>query len=110
MWLSTMMSVGSIGRVLERPERALEHLQIVGIADTRDVPAVADEPRGDVIAVSQRRVALDGDVIVVVDPAQVGQLEMTGERRGLAGDPFHHAAVAAERVDVVVEQIEVRGD
>ena len=96
----------SIGRLLERPERALEHLQVVGIAHARHVPAVAEKPRRHVVAVRQRRVALDRDVIVVVDPAQVAELEVPGERGGLAGDPFHHAAVAAERVDVVVEEIE----
>ena len=33
---------------------------------------------------------------------------MAGERRRFAGDAFHHAAVAAQRVDVVVEHLEVR--
>ena len=106
MWLSTMMSVGRSVVFLNVAERALEHLQVVGIAHARDVPAVPEEPRRHVVAERQRRVALDGDLIVVVDPAQVGQLEVPGERGGLAGDPFHHAAVAAERVDVVIEQIE----
>ena len=42
------------GRLLERRERALEHLQIVGVADARDVPAVADEARGHVLAERER--------------------------------------------------------
>jgi hypothetical protein len=46
----------AIGGVREGRERALEHLQIVGIADARDVPAVADESRGHVVAVRQRGV------------------------------------------------------
>ena len=33
---------------------------------------------------------------------------MAGERRRFAGDAFHHVAVAAERINVVVEQREVR--
>ena len=46
--------------------------------------------------------------VVVVDPAQVAELEMAGERRRLAGHAFHHVAVAAQRVDVVVEDRESR--
>ena len=103
-----MISVGRSVVLLERLERALEHLQVVGVADARDVPAVADEARGHVLAERQRRVALDGDVVVVVDPAEVGELQVAGQRRGLAGDAFHHAAVAAQGVDVVVEQLETR--
>ena len=48
------------------------------------------------------------DVVVVVDPAEVRQLQVTGERRGLRGDALHHVAVAADGVDVVVEEREVR--
>ena len=33
---------------------------------------------------------------------------MAGQRRGFARDAFHHVAVAADRVDVVVEQLEAR--
>src|SRR5262249_25024984 len=95
-------------RALERPERALEHLEIIGVADARDVPPEPDEARGHIIAVRQRRVALDGYVIVVVDPTEVVELEVSCQRGGLAGDPFHHAAVAAQSVYVVVEQIEPR--
>ena len=58
MWLSTMISVGRSLVVLKRLERAFEHVQIVGVADARDVPAVADEARGHVFAEGQRRCAL----------------------------------------------------
>src|SRR5262245_10481956 len=98
----------SIARALERPERALEHLEIIGVADARDVPPEPDDARGHIIAVRQRRVALDGYVIVVVDPTEVVEFEVSCQRGGLAGDPFHHAAVAAQSVYVVVEQIEPR--
>ena len=33
---------------------------------------------------------------------------MAGERRCLRADPFHHAAVAADGIDVVIEEIEAR--
>ena len=68
---------------LEDVERAAEQIEIVGVADARDVPAVADEARRDVIAVGEGGVALDGDVVVVVDPAQVRQLQVAGDRARL---------------------------
>src|SRR5581483_2182451 len=53
-----------------------------------------------------RGIALDRDVIVVVDPAEVREPEVPGERRGLLRDALHQAAVAADRVDVVAEDLE----
>ena len=73
-----------VARLLEDAEGPVEHVQVVGVADARDVPAVADEARGHVLAEGQVRVAFDGDVVVVVDPAQVGELQVPGERGGLA--------------------------
>jgi hypothetical protein len=60
-------------------EGALEHFQVVGVAHPRHVPAIADEPRRHVIAIRQGGLALDGDPVVVVDPAQVGQPQVPGE-------------------------------
>src|SRR5262249_5729365 len=56
-------------------------------------------------AEGQGGVPLDGDVVVVVDPAEVGELEVTGQRGGLGRNAFHHAAVAAQGVDVEVDQV-----
>ncbi len=106
---------GAIGGARERVERTFEHREVIGVTNACDVPSVPHESSGDVIAVGERRVAFNGDVVVVVDPAQVAEFEMPGQRRGLTRDPFHHAAVATQRVDVIVEQleagtIEVAGD
>ena len=89
----------------EDAEGAVEQVQVVGVADPGDVPAVAQETGGDVLGEGQRGVPLDRDVVVVVDPAEVGELPMGGERGGLGGDALHHAAVAAEGVDVEVDQV-----
>ena len=45
-------------------------------------------------------------MIVVVDPAEVVELDVSCQRGGLTGDPFHQAAVAAQGVDVIVKQVE----
>ena len=65
--------------IFEHLKSALKHLQIVGVADPRDVPAVPDETRRHVIAVRQSRVSLDGDVVVVVDPTKIAELQVTGQ-------------------------------
>ena len=90
-------------RLLEDLQGPVQHRRVVGVAHAGDVPAVADEPGGDVLAEGQLGVAFDGDLVVVVDPAEVRQLEVRGQRGGLAGDALHHATVAADGVDVVVE-------
>ncbi len=45
-------------------------------------------------------------VIVVVNPAEVGELQMPGQRGRFAADAFHHVAVAAHGIDVEIEQLQ----
>src|SRR6266851_3153262 len=81
MWLSTTMSVGG----------------------SRDVPAVADKTRHDVFTEGPFRGTVERDAVVVVDPAQIRQLQVAGERSGFARDAFHEVAVAAHGVHIEVE-------
>ena len=93
-------------RVLKGSEGPGQHLEIVGVADTGYVPPVADETGGHVFGESQSGVAFDGDAVVVVNPAEIGQAQVAGEGRGLAGDAFHHASISAKCIDIEVEQFE----
>ncbi len=68
------------------------------------MPAITTEALGHVFAEGQLGVAFDADGVVVVDPAEVVQAQVAGHGRRLAGDTFHHVAVAAKDVDVIVEQ------
>src|SRR6202011_883722 len=52
---------------------------------------------------SQTGVSLDGDVVIVVDPTEIRQSQVTRERRRLAADALHHASVTSQCVDVVIE-------
>ena len=88
--------------------RLREPLRVVGVADLLHVPAIGQEARRDVVAEGEIGVAFDRDAVAVVDPAEVAEHQVAGERGGLAGDALHHVAVAAHRVDVVVEHVEVR--
>src|SRR6516225_5520397 len=103
MWLSTMIRVGRSLVFLNVLNARSKHLQVVSIANARHVPAESDEARRHIIAVRERRVSLDGYVVVIVDPTEIVEIEVSCQRGCLAGDPFHHAAVAAQRVNVIVE-------
>ena len=70
-------------------EGACQEIEIVGVADSRDVPAVALEARRDVVLIGDLRVAVDRDVVVVVDPAEVRKPEVSGDRRRFARDALH---------------------
>src|SRR5258708_178021 len=89
------------------PERVLDAIQIVGIPDTNDVPSIRQKPPGDVLGERDIGLAFDGDVIVVVDPAEVIEFQVPGNGGCLARDSFHHAAIAAECVNAVSEQFKI---
>src|SRR5262249_21241097 len=95
-------------RVLEGFQGVLDAIDVVGVAYAEDVPAVAEEAGRDVLGEGDPGVAFDGDVVVVVDPAEVIEAEVAGQRGGFGGNAFHHAAVAADGVDAVVKDREVR--
>src|SRR5262249_57598726 len=54
----------------------------------------------------ERERTVERDVVVVVEPAEVGDLQMACERGGLRRDALHHATVAQDGVDVEVEERE----
>src|SRR5207245_11471863 len=95
-------------RLPEDAERVLDALEVVGVAHAKDVPAVGEKSRGDVLREGKARVALDRDVVVVVDPAQVVEAQVTGQRGRLGGNALHQAAISAHDVDLVVEDREAR--
>ena len=95
----------TLGLGPKRVEGHTQRGQVVGVGDVLHRPAVAGEPGRHILGERQAGGALDGDLVVVVDPAQVGQLQVPGQRGGLGADALHQAAVAAQRVDVVVEQL-----
>src|SRR5262249_48552602 len=82
-------------------------VDVICVSDAKSVPAVAQKSGRDVLGKGDARIAFDRDVIVVVDPAKVVQGEMARQRRRFGSHALHHAAVAANRVDVVVEDLEV---
>ena len=72
------------------------------------VPAISEKARRHIVAERQIRVPLDGHPVAVVDPAEVAEHLVAGERSRFARHPLHHVAVPADHVDVVIEQGEIR--
>src|SRR5262249_2340311 len=86
----------------------LDALKVVGVADAQDVPVITEKAGGDVFRERDLRIALDGDVVVVPDPAKVVPPKRARPRPPLRRDAFHHATVAAHGVDAVVKDVEAR--
>src|ERR1700746_639516 len=89
------------------PERVLNATQIVGIPDASHVPSIRQKSPLHVFGERYIGFAFDGDVIVVIDPAQIIELQVPGNRGCLARDSFHHAAVAAECVNAIAEKFKI---
>src|SRR5689334_23788682 len=47
---------------------------------------------------------VDRDPVVVVEPDQLAELQVTGERRGLVGDAFHEVAIGGQEIGVMVDE------
>src|SRR5262245_29886630 len=72
-------------RLPEEAEGSLDTIEIVGVTDTQDVPAVPEEAGRDVLGEREAGLPFDRDVVVVVDPAEVVEAEVTGERGRFGG-------------------------
>ena len=99
---------GSARRLPEHVQRVLDAVDVIGVTDAQNIPPVPEEPGRDVFREREPRVPLDGDVVVVVEPAEVVEAEVPCQRRRLRRHALHHAAVPAHGVDVVVEDVEAR--
>ncbi len=87
----------------------MQRLEVLGVLDALDVPAVGGQRAAVVLAVERERGrAVDRDVVVVVADDQLAEPEVPGDRRGFLADPLHHVAVGADRVDVVVDDVVAR--
>ena len=87
------------------PDRRLELGAIVRIG-APDLPPVGLEAPGDVLGEGEPGVALDRDVVVVVEVDEVPEPPVTGERGGLGGHAFHQVAVAHDAEHAVARGTE----
>jgi hypothetical protein len=61
-------------------ERILDLFEVIGIANPQHVPAVSQKAHGYVFGEGDACVAIDRDVVVVVDPAEIVETKVTGQR------------------------------
>ena len=85
-----------------------QHFEVIGVSHTRDVPAVTDEPSRDVLAERPVRRTVQRYAIVVIDPAEIGKLQMSGQRSRFTAHPFHQIAVGAYGVNVEIKNLVAR--
>ena len=98
----------AVGVPLKRCQGACHGIQIIGVADFHDLPTEPAKSRRDVFAKGQLRAPFDRDLVVVVDPTQVVEFQVSCQRSRFACHAFHQVAVAALDINVVVEQIKAR--
>ena len=103
-----------VGDLARGVERRLQRVELEVLAEVLDVPAVGLVARADVLGERQRRVALDRDVVVVVEADQPAEAEVAGDRRRLRRDPLLEVAVGDDEVRVAVDRgvlaaVEARG-
>ncbi len=65
----------------------LDAIDVVGVGDPQHVPAVGQKTGRDVFGEGDAGVAFDGDVVVVLDPAEVIEFQVAGERRRFGAMP-----------------------
>src|SRR5688572_8011016 len=63
-------------RLPEDPEGVLDTINVVGVANAQDVPPIGEKACRDVLSESDTCVTLDGDVVVIEDPAKIIETQM----------------------------------
>ena len=96
---------GPVGLRLRFADRRFDLVQIVGVLHLQHIPVIALEARFHVVAVGPRGWPVQADVVGVVEPDEVGELEMSGQRRYLVRDALHQVAIRADGVDAVIDDL-----
>ena len=65
---------------LGEADRILDAIGVVGIPDSQDVPSVAEKSRSHILSEGDAGAALNSDVIVVVDPTEIVEIEVRRQR------------------------------
>src|SRR4030095_12557188 len=99
---------GYIVRLAKDLNRVCDPFRVIGVTNNLHIPTIGKEARRDVFAEGEVGMAFDRYAVAVVDPTQITEHQLASERSGFAGDALHHVAIAAQRINVVVEYSKVR--
>ena len=83
----------------------LHRVELQVLAEVLDVPAVRLVALADVLGEGERGVALDRDVVVVVEDDQAAEAEVAAERARLRRDPLLEVAVGRDHVREVADHV-----
>jgi hypothetical protein len=97
---------GAAFRLPKDLERLFDAINVVGIANSQDIPSISNESCLNVFGKRDARVAFDRDVIVVVNPAQIVEAEVSVATQPLMLCLPSGSRRRADRIDVVVEDLE----
>jgi len=89
-------------------ERDADGVEVVSVA-REDLPAIRREARPRVVLHRERGVALDRNVVGVVDDHEAAEAERAREGARLVRNPLLHVAVAAENPRAVRLALHLRG-
>ncbi len=80
--------------------------RILTVGNLLHRPAVGFETLTDVFGKREVRAALNRNLVAVIEQNQLAEAKVSRERSGFRSDAFHEAAVAGERVGVVIDNRE----
>ena len=89
-------------------DRAINCNQVVPVFHLLNMPPIGLEPAGHIVAVGEFGRAVNRDPVVVVEPDEPPEPQMTRQRRHLVGDTFHEIAITRDEVDRGVHNIVAR--
>jgi hypothetical protein len=99
---------GTALRIFEDLESVLDPVNVVRIADPQNVPPITQEPSCDVLCKGNPRAPFNGNVIVVIDPAEIVKPKMGGQRCRFGRNALHQTAVSANGINVVIKNLKAR--
>ena len=100
----------ALGFLLSGADRAVDGFDVIGVADPKHVPVIAHEACAHVFGKGERGVAFNRDLVIVVNPDQVRKPEVPGDGSCFGRYAFHQVAVAADRINAVIDRLAGRRD
>ena len=91
-----------------RRNRRLNTVQIVSVRYAMHVPSVSVEALVYILGEAPVGRTVERDQIVVVKHNQLAQLQRSRQRGRLVRNAFHHVAIAAQHVRVMIDHVEAR--
>src|SRR5206468_9245729 len=80
-----------------------DSVQVVSVTHSHDVPTVGLEAPRNVLRKTERGIAVNGDMIVVVEQIELAKAKMAREGSCFTGDTFHQVAIAHESPGPVID-------